>query len=184
MHSPGPETRRSAPKPRGSRCGRSSSLGTGPCLQGGVKGHVRFDRQTNGEKNGPGAPTEEVVAGQGVQDPRGPDQVAHGGREGGGIDADGDKMAPDVDVSEEAVVSLEEDAVGSKTGWVFLTPKGLYNLVTGKVVFFFFLQTRKRKKESFSYTHNPSFRLVSVSASCFEPHPPLVYSRRLYFSFN
>lgn len=63
-----------------------------------------------------GAPTEEVVPGQGIQDPRRPDQVAHGGREGGGINADGDKRVPDVDVSEETVISLEEDAVGEEDG--------------------------------------------------------------------
>lgn len=61
-------------------------------------------------------PTEQIVSGQSVQDARRPDQVAHGGRESGGIDPDGDKRVPDVDVSEEAVISLEEDTGGVERG--------------------------------------------------------------------
>lgn len=57
-----------------------------------------------------GAPTEEIVSGQGIQDAGGPDQVAHGGGESGQINPDGDKRVPDVDVSEETVISPQEDA--------------------------------------------------------------------------
>lgn len=63
-----------------------------------------------------GAPTEQIVPGQGIQDARRPDQVAHGGGEGGGINPDGDKGVPDVDVPEETVISPEEDAVGEEDG--------------------------------------------------------------------
>lgn len=63
-----------------------------------------------------GAPTEQIVSGQGIQDARRPDQVAHGGGEGGGINPDGDKRVPDVDVSEETVISPEEDTVGEEDG--------------------------------------------------------------------
>lgn len=59
-------------------------------------------------------PTEQIVPGQGVQDARRSDQVAHGGRESGGINPNGDKRVPDVDISEEAVISLEEDTVGEE----------------------------------------------------------------------
>lgn len=63
-----------------------------------------------------GAPTEEIVPGQGIQDARRPDQVAHGRGESGGINPNGDKRVPDVDVSEETVISQEEDAVGEEDG--------------------------------------------------------------------
>lgn len=105
-----------------------------------------------------GAPTEEIVPGQGVQDPRRPDQVAHGGREGGGINADGDKRVPDVDVPEETVISLEEDAVDRKT--VPFKPKGLYHLVIPSPSTpmsqggFFFLQIRKGKKNILLHTQS------------------------------
>lgn len=56
--------------------------------------------------------TKQVVSGQGVEDARGPDEVAHGSGEGGGVNADGDEGVPDVDVSEETVVVLQEGAVG------------------------------------------------------------------------
>lgn len=56
--------------------------------------------------------TEQIVSGQGVQDARRPDQVAHGGGERGGVHPDGDQRVPDVDVPEETVISLQEDAGG------------------------------------------------------------------------
>lgn len=56
--------------------------------------------------------TKQVVSGQSVEDARGPDEVAHGGGEGRGVNADGDEGVPDVDVPEETVVPLQEDAVG------------------------------------------------------------------------
>lgn len=43
--------------------------------------------------------TKQVVPGQGVEDARGPDEVAHGSGEGGGVNPDGDEGVPDVDVS-------------------------------------------------------------------------------------
>lgn len=58
--------------------------------------------------------TKQVVSGQGVEDARGPDEVAHGSGEGGGVNADGDEGVPDVDVSEETVVVLQEGAVGGE----------------------------------------------------------------------
>lgn len=136
----------------------------------GFKGHVRFDQQT--KRKMAGAPTEEVVPGQGVQDPRRPDQVAHGGREGGGINADGDKGVPDVDVSEEAVVPLEEDAVGRKT--VPFKPKGLYHFITpspsttmshGKLGFFY--KSEKEKNHSLPHT---------IHLCALFPYQPLVLS--------
>lgn len=71
--------------------------------------------------------TKQVVSGQGVEDARGPDEVAHCSGESGGVNADGDEGVPDVDVSEETVVVLQEGAVGenapdqyfnSTTRWV------------------------------------------------------------------
>lgn len=59
--------------------------------------------------------TKQVVSGQGVEDTRGPDEVAHSGGKGGGVNADGDKWVPDVDVSEETVVALQENTVGEST---------------------------------------------------------------------
>lgn len=56
--------------------------------------------------------TKQVVSGQSVEDARGPDEVAHRSGEGRGVNADCDKGVPDVDVSEETVVPLQEDAVG------------------------------------------------------------------------
>lgn len=44
-------------------------------------------------------PTKQVVPGQGVEDAWGSDEVAHGSGESGGINPDGDKGVPDVDVS-------------------------------------------------------------------------------------
>lgn len=72
-----------------------------------------------------GAPTEQIVSGQGIQDARRPDQVAHGGGESGGINPDGDKRVPDADVSEETVISQEEDAVREEDGSILLLCKGL-----------------------------------------------------------
>lgn len=43
--------------------------------------------------------TKQVVPGQGVEDARSPDEVAHGSGEGGGVNPDGDEGVPDVDVS-------------------------------------------------------------------------------------
>lgn len=54
-------------------------------------------------------PTKQVVSGQGVQDARGSNEVAHGSREGGWIDADGDKGSPDIYVPQETVVPLKQD---------------------------------------------------------------------------
>lgn len=56
-------------------------------------------------------PTKQVVPGQGVEDARRPNQVAHGCRESGGVNPDGDEGVPDVDVSEETVIPLKQDAV-------------------------------------------------------------------------
>lgn len=56
--------------------------------------------------------TKQVVSGQSVEDARGPDEVAHGSGEGGGVDPDGNKGVPDVDVSKETVIPLQEDTVG------------------------------------------------------------------------
>lgn len=58
--------------------------------------------------------TEQVVSGQSVEDARRPDEVAHGSGEGGGVNADGDEGVPDVDVSEETVIPLQEDPVGER----------------------------------------------------------------------
>lgn len=44
-------------------------------------------------------PTKQVVPGKRVEDTRGSDEVAHGSRQSGGINPDGDKRGPDVDVS-------------------------------------------------------------------------------------
>lgn len=131
-----------------------------------------------------GAPTEEIVPGQGVQDPRRPDQVAHGGREGGGINADGDKRVPDVDVSEETVISLEEDAVDRKT--VPFKPKGLYHLIIpspsapmsqGK--FFFFTNQKKKKKHSLTHTIH-LFALYQPLVLSLTPLPPRLFSPTLF----
>lgn len=56
-------------------------------------------------------PTKQVVPGQGVEDARGSDEVAHGGGESGGVHPDRDEGVPDVDVSEETVIPLEQDTV-------------------------------------------------------------------------
>lgn len=56
-------------------------------------------------------PTKQVVSGQGIEDARGSDEVAHGSGESGGINPDGDKGVPDVDVSQETVIPLKQDTV-------------------------------------------------------------------------
>ena len=56
-------------------------------------------------------PTKQVVPGQGVEDPWGSDEVAHGSGQSGGINPDGDKRVPDVDVSQKAVIPLKQDTV-------------------------------------------------------------------------
>ena len=58
--------------------------------------------------------TKQVVPCQCVQDAGCPDQVAHGSREGGGVDPDGDERVPHVDVPQEAVIPLEKDAGGRR----------------------------------------------------------------------
>lgn len=71
--------------------------------------------------------TKQVVSGQGVEDARGPDEVAHGSGDGGGVNADGDEGVPDVDVSEETVVVLQEGAVGENA------PDQYFNSTTRRV---------------------------------------------------
>ncbi len=56
-------------------------------------------------------PTKQVVPGEGVEDAWGSDEVAHGSGESGGINPDGDKGVPDVDVSQETVIPLQQHSV-------------------------------------------------------------------------
>ena len=53
--------------------------------------------------------TKEIIPGQGVEDAGCPNEVAHGRGEGGSIDAHGDQGREDTDVTQEAVVFLQED---------------------------------------------------------------------------
>lgn len=53
-------------------------------------------------------PTEQVVFGQRKEDPGGSDQVTHGSGDAGGVNANVHQRRPHVDVSQEAVVPLEE----------------------------------------------------------------------------
>lgn len=50
--------------------------------------------------------TKQVVSGQCIEDPGCSDQVTHGSRNGGEVDPYFHKWWPDVDVSQETVVSL------------------------------------------------------------------------------
>lgn len=52
--------------------------------------------------------TKQAVFGQRIQDPGGSYQVAHGSRHGGGVNPNGHQWRPNVDVSQETVVFLEE----------------------------------------------------------------------------
>lgn len=56
-------------------------------------------------------PTKQVIPGEGVQDARGSDEVTHGSREGGGVNTNYDEGVPDVDVPQETVIPLKQDAV-------------------------------------------------------------------------
>ena len=61
-----------------------------------------------GESSGAGGCTEQVVLGQGIEDARGPNQAAHGGRQRGAVDPHGDEGVPHVDVTQVVVVPLEK----------------------------------------------------------------------------
>lgn len=50
--------------------------------------------------------TKQVVSGQCIEDPGRSDQVTHGSRNGGEVDPYFHKWWPDIDVSQETVVSL------------------------------------------------------------------------------
>lgn len=58
--------------------------------------------------------TKEIILGQRIKNPGCANQVAHGSRQSRGVDANGDKGRPDIDVLQEAVVSLEEESKKKK----------------------------------------------------------------------
>lgn len=51
-----------------------------------------------------------------MQDARGANKGAHGGRQGDGVDADEHQRRPQADGAEEAVVLLEEGPAGEQGG--------------------------------------------------------------------
>lgn len=55
-------------------------------------------------------PTKQVILCHGVEDAWGPDEVAHGSRQRGGINSDEDEGVPNIDVSQETVIPLKEKA--------------------------------------------------------------------------
>lgn len=79
-------------------------------------------------------PTKQVVPGQGVEDAWGSNEVAHGSGESGGINPDGDKGVPHVDVSQEAVIPLKEDTVRENTNIYFNNHESLVLAFTTKQV--------------------------------------------------
>lgn len=52
--------------------------------------------------------TKQVVSGERIEDPGCSDQVTHGGRDAGEVDPYCHKWRPNIDVSQETVVSLEK----------------------------------------------------------------------------
>lgn len=86
--------------------------------------------------------TKHVISGQGEEDARGPDEVAHGSGECGGVNANGDEGVPEVDVSEETVIALQEDAGEERAPDQYFKNTTLWVLLADQV----FILSSYRKK--------------------------------------